>query len=258
MPDQTSRLLQLVGDVQGLLDIDELRRELLVALPRLMAADWVSINDLHADPHRTVVLIAPEFPMTEHEVFARFAHENPLVQRYQRTRDGRAYRFSDVTTVTRLSETALYRKFYGPIGLQHQIAFTLPHTGDRLLAIALSRREHDYTDGERDLLNLARPFLIQAYRNAIEHTELRAHVLRAEAGPQLTSALSARGLTARESEIVAWIAVGRSNRSIAETLEISERTVQTHLRNAYRKLAVRTRSDAAALAWTFSTTASPS
>ena len=69
--------------------------------------------------------------------------------------------------------TALHREFYGPIGLEHQIAFVLEQAPDRVLAVALSRRHRDFTDAERELLDRARPFLIQAYRNAIEHTRLK-------------------------------------------------------------------------------------
>jgi hypothetical protein len=38
--------------------------------------------------------------------------------------------------------------------------------------VALSRRKRNFTATERDLLNLARPYLIQRYRNALTHTDL--------------------------------------------------------------------------------------
>jgi len=40
------------------------------------------------------------------------------------------------------------------------------------LGIARSRGKRDFTASERDLLNLARPYLIQAYRNALAYTAL--------------------------------------------------------------------------------------
>jgi DNA-binding CsgD family transcriptional regulator len=249
-------LLDLIGEVQGLLELDELRVGMLAALRRAVPSEWVSLNDVAADPEFTVVLIEPQFPPAAHALFARLAHENPLVVRHQQTHDGRAYRFSDVVTLRELHSLALYQEFYGPIGLEHQIAFTLPHGPTRLLAIALSRGGHDYTDAERDLLNVARPFLIQAYRNAIEHTRLRDQLKRstqlaetAPSQPTLRSGLSAHGLTDREVEIISWITTGRSNQRIADALGISEGTVKKHLERAYRKLGVHTRSDAATLAW---------
>ncbi|WP_109211596.1 MULTISPECIES: response regulator transcription factor [Microbacterium] len=53
-------------------------------------------------------------------------------------------------------------------------------------------------------------------------------------------------LTAREREIVALVARGRSNRQIATELYISEKTVSRHLANVYLKLDVGSRTAAAA------------
>ena len=60
--------------------------------------------------------------------------------------------------------------------------FTLPARPPLLLGIALSRGEENFSDDEVELLALARPHLIQAYRNA-ELASARSAALRAlEAG----------------------------------------------------------------------------
>jgi NarL family two-component system response regulator LiaR len=56
------------------------------------------------------------------------------------------------------------------------------------------------------------------------------------------------GLTARESETLALLAIGMANRSIAEALFVSENTVRTHLKGVFRKLSVTSRSQAVARA----------
>lgn len=56
------------------------------------------------------------------------------------------------------------------------------------------------------------------------------------------------GLTARESETLALLAVGMANRAIAEALFVSENTVRTHLKAVFRKLSVTSRSQAVARA----------
>jgi DNA-binding NarL/FixJ family response regulator len=55
-------------------------------------------------------------------------------------------------------------------------------------------------------------------------------------------------LTAREREILTLVAQGQSNREIADTLVISERTARTHVSNVLTKLQLSSRTQAALLA----------
>jgi len=59
---------------------------------------------------------------------------------------------------------------------------------------------------------------------------------------------SAGRLTARELEVLAHLAAGATNRSIAGALGISERTVDRHVSNIFDKLAVTSRTEAASVA----------
>jgi DNA-binding response OmpR family regulator len=52
-------------------------------------------------------------------------------------------------------------------------------------------------------------------------------------------------LTSRESEVLAWISKGKSNRDIGEILGLSARTVNKHLEQIYVKLGVENRASAA-------------
>lgn len=56
------------------------------------------------------------------------------------------------------------------------------------------------------------------------------------------------GLTQRESEVLALIVSGRSNRAIAGQLTLSAETIKTHVRGIYRKLDVTDRAAAVAAA----------
>jgi DNA-binding NarL/FixJ family response regulator len=56
------------------------------------------------------------------------------------------------------------------------------------------------------------------------------------------------GLTQRESEVLALLVQGLSNRGIASKLVVSEETVKTHVRGVYRKLGVPDRAGAVAVA----------
>jgi DNA-binding CsgD family transcriptional regulator len=238
-----ARLLDLVGQLMGLLDIEEFRTGVLDALRDVVPSEWASLNEM--TPERVVaVLTVP--PLEAHWVarFGELGHENPLYRHHVATGDGRAYRFSDVVSREELEATRLYRDFYRPLGIRHQIAFTLPSKAHRIVAIALSREGENYSDAERDFLNRARPYLIQAYRNAL------AHSTRTDAAAgRIVPALLEAGLTPREADVMELVARGASNRHAADQLGLSERTVQKHLEHVFAKLAVTTRSAAAARAW---------
>ncbi len=78
-------------------------------------------------------------------------------------------------------------------------------------------------------------------------------------GPQVAEALIAQAvgsgpvvgaaqgpqLTAREREVLEHIAAGRSNREIAKSLKLAEKTVKTHVSNILMKLGVADRTQAA-------------
>ena len=55
-------------------------------------------------------------------------------------------------------------------------------------------------------------------------------------------------LTPREREVLTHIAAGRSNREIARTLQVSEKTVKAHVSSVLAKLGVQDRTQAAVLA----------
>ena len=67
----------------------------------------------------------------------------------------------------------------------------------------------------------------------------RAHEANGSVGPKQPA------LTARELEIVHLVAHGYTNAQIAERLWVTKRTVKFHLANAYRKLGVSNRTQAA-------------
>lgn len=61
--------------------------------------------------------------------------------------------------------------------------------------------------------------------------------------------ISSLGLTRREAEVLRWAAYGKTDAEIASLLVTSPRTVQKHLEHIYLKLGVRTRTAAAAKAF---------
>jgi NarL family two-component system response regulator LiaR len=65
---------------------------------------------------------------------------------------------------------------------------------------------------------------------------------------ELDNPLPNAGLTAREAEVVALIALGLSNAEISHRLYITANTLKTYIRSSYRKMGVERRSQAVAWA----------
>lgn len=84
----------------------------------------------------------------------------------------------------------------------------------------------------------------------IGETMLLLQVVARPAGGrgEAPSRLGSAALTPRETEVLSWLAKGKTNRDIGEILGMSPRTVNKHLEHVFEKLGVETRAAAAALA----------
>jgi DNA-binding CsgD family transcriptional regulator len=179
--------LDFVGEAHDAQTREEFRSILLAGYRNLVPALHVSYNEIEGDGRVAAAIVEPELPGWAVPAWERYAGENPLLRRYQRTRDGRALRFSDVVSPAQLHSLPLYRQFYAPLGVEHQIAFILPSTPLLTIGVALTRGDADFGERDRLLLELTRPHMIQAYRAA----ELRERLTATVAG--LSSALEAGG-----------------------------------------------------------------
>jgi two-component system NarL family response regulator len=112
-------------------------------------------------------------------------------------------------------------------------------------------------DTDADLSNAikagAKGYLLKdAPREELLSSIRRVHsgetVIPASLLTKLTAGLSAESLTDRELEVLTLLARGKSNKEIGTTLNISESTVKSHLRNIFTKLNVLSRTEAIASA----------
>jgi DNA-binding response OmpR family regulator len=86
------------------------------------------------------------------------------------------------------------------------------------------------------------------YISQVGTDEHLLRVIEGDAGNDQMVLKSRLMITDRESEVLLWIARGKSNRDIADILSLSPRTVNKHLEQIYNKLGVENRTSAAALA----------
>jgi DNA-binding CsgD family transcriptional regulator len=100
--------------------------------------------------------------------------------------------------------------------------------------------------GDRDAaLERLRAAYLTARKLGARPLALEAADQAAALGGSVTARDGDAGLTRRELEVVRLIAVGRTNRDVAQELFLSPRTVDMHVRNVLRKLDCRSRVEAA-------------
>ena len=90
---------------------------------------------------------------------------------------------------------------------------------------------------------------LDAARAVFEQLAAAPAVARVEQLCGTVSADAATGLTAREVQVLALVAQGKTNRAIADELFISEKTVARHVSNIFTKLGLSSRSAATAYAY---------
>lgn len=145
---------------------------------------------------------------------------------------GRAIRVTDFMTAREYRRTDLYQL----VGRRHDIRYAMDcwtRASDGMVrGLCLGSSYRDFDDRERDLLEVLARYL---------------QPVLSRFDPTLPTAATAKvGLTERQSQVLALVANGATNREVAKRLWISEHTVRKHLENAYSVLGVHNRTGAIA------------
>ena len=193
-------------------------------LPSLVASEFttLSVCDLVSGRREVYGMPAGALSAEDRKAFDRHFSEHPLVRFHGYDRGGATQRISDCLPPARFRESALYNDYYRRIRIDHAMALPIYVRDGLLVSFVLNRSRRDFSDRERALLDVLRPHLARLYRR--------------------TAALER--LTAREGDVLNWIARGKSDAQIGAILGISARTVQKHLQNLYAKLGVENRTAA--------------
>jgi DNA-binding CsgD family transcriptional regulator len=206
----------------------------------LVAVESCSYNQL-VGPVAVAWEIEPadviDFPDAD-RLFLQHLPEHPLLRFYEATGDLAARRVSDVASDRQFRALGLYRDFYRPARVDYQMVVTAPAPHGDLISVALNRHGQDFTDEQRELIDLLRPHLGQAAAVAALLRQPVPHTPRSADGSPL--------LTPRQTRILQLVAAGSSDRAVARALGLSVRTVHTHLQHIYRTLGVTSRTEALA------------
>ncbi len=235
------KLLQAVAEAAE--GVDAFARAAVDALPALVDSEITSLSvcDLSSGCRHVVATPMAAIGAEDLACFDRYFRVHPLVHYHADLRGPGVHRISDALPFSHFRHTALYTEYYRRIGIDHVVALPIYVDNSTLVSFVLNRSGRDFSDRERDLLDLVSGSLSRLY--------LKARALeRAHSGLAANTAavpgLQARDVTPRETEVLRWLAAGKTDREIAALLDCSHRTVQKHLQHLYVKLGVETRTAA--------------
>ncbi|MBI5768024.1 MAG: response regulator transcription factor [Verrucomicrobia bacterium] len=128
-----------------------------------------------------------------------------------------------------------------------RVVILTSHSNDSLVYEAVTSGAQGYLMKEID-----HDGFVQAIRNvaagrSILDPQVTARVLRLIRGEQPEGHAELATLSPQERRVVALVAAGRTNKEIAGELSLSENTVKNYLSNAFEKLKIKRRSQAATI-----------
>jgi len=344
--------VDLIGRISAHSSAAALARAGVAELPQLVDSELttLSVCTLKTGHRRVVCNPVGALSPVDIACFDRHFFEHPLVRYHGSNPDGQSHRISDSQSARAFQRTALFNEYYRNVGIDHVIAVPMLVDASLLVSFVLNRKGRDFSERDREVLDLVRRPVAALYRNAMALDKVQEALARVAADdvdsgwmlvaldserritdiaprlePWLSASFRARGgaaigfgaplpdaidravvaqfdrldaalatspstvvvtgragrcairtlsrgdaerdalvlirrvgasssrapfaaphasLTAREREVLQWVAAGKTNAQIAEILSASPRTIGKHLENIYAKLGVETRTAA--------------
>jgi DNA-binding CsgD family transcriptional regulator len=173
------RLIDAADSLASLDSLQALRQRAIDAVAELVDATMVAWNEVDLDGRQIDAVISPppdQFTVQERDTlgaaFIEHVADHPVIAYYRRTRDGRPYAISDFLSAAAFHQTGIYRQFYRHLGAEDQLSFVLPDPS-LIIGIALNRARRGFSARDRQVCNLLRPHLVQAYRSVEAATRMK-------------------------------------------------------------------------------------
>jgi DNA-binding CsgD family transcriptional regulator len=180
-PSDLDRVLQFVGEIAAVEQLSDFPLRVLEGLKRLIPCDLIGYNEI--DPARGQALMVLDPPSLDRSglegqlAFQRLAGQHPVLRYHARTGDGRALKISDFLSRDEFHRLDLYAESFRLIGAEDQLAVALPSPPRLVIGLAFNRSRRSFSERDRRVLNLVRPHLAQAHRNAELRSQLAEMVV---------------------------------------------------------------------------------
>ncbi len=177
-PQDLGAFLSFLRGVYGSLDLESFASHVVSALPEAIPSELTSYSEVNPRKQTAIWVMEPapsDLPELV-RVFERHVREHPGVDPVGRAYGGHDLKLSDFLARSQHQRLGFYDEIHRLIGARHQLATELPTPPPLSISISLNRGETPFTERERLLLDMLRPHLAQAHRNAEAATELRKYL----------------------------------------------------------------------------------
>jgi len=164
---ESRALSSALETIYGITSVDRYPAGVLSAVRRVLPCNTICFNEM-AGPVMTAWVTEPANALPNpllRQAFLRNFSQHPVLSHYTRTGDGTSYRISDFVSRRQFHKLSLYSEYYRASSVEYQLIAAIA-IGPRQIGVALDRDLADFSDEERLTLELLRPHLVQAYRNA--------------------------------------------------------------------------------------------
>jgi DNA-binding CsgD family transcriptional regulator len=177
LPEATMRqLLSAVDRLSEVGSVDAFPMAAIEAIDLVVRSEVTTFNLI--DPGRARMIVdsrpAIEYSPEAYALMERDPQGHPLVANFLATGDGTAHAISELLTVEQFHATQLYDLVFGPLGIEDQMAISLPAVRPVMVGLAVNRCARDFSDADRDAMNALRPILGQQYRLLCERERLQS------------------------------------------------------------------------------------
>ncbi len=264
----TQRNLQRLFDEVGVLyqpvGWERLTAHFVDVLRRLIPGDFYGVSvvirrseQALASRHTTISPLPSNWE-TLAETFANQYSKFPL----RTIREGgdlhRPLALSDVASRTQVEGLDLYHDYYRALSVADDLSVNFGNLGHRV-CLAVLRGRRGFSGQDRAILAAIRPHMERAYRYSLGLKAVKKSPRASRQNGNYAAnspytledlggspgALSVLGLSAREAEVLYWVAAGKSGPVISTILGIRHDTVRSHLKKIFAKLGVENRLSAA-------------
>ncbi|MGA6973797.1 MAG: helix-turn-helix transcriptional regulator [Candidatus Binatus sp.] len=190
---QYEKLERLLPEFYSAQTLETFPKHVVDLLPRLIPDCTYGFNETNFVRRRFEILADPTFSQIASDIaenLARLMGQHPMVL-HNRNTDQRALKMSDLISQRQFHRLEIYDAVYRRVPAEYLMTggFRVSPAGD-IVTLAFGREAADFSEDERDLLNLLRPHLEQAYRNADAMTSFQSQLERREESLQEAVAMA--------------------------------------------------------------------